>query len=529
MAGTGTGGPDRGWPAPPGDTLPPMVGRTAVLARRSNGLLARSALLDARLLLPAVIVLAAANFLWQLGSSSYFVDEVLSIQHALPSLGTVDHLVTHTETTPWTYFWGLHLWLHLTGSQGEWVTRLPQALAGIGLIGAVYWMARAFAARPGAVLAALLTAISPLVLTYAQRVRVYVFALLALTVAVGLVVRAARDHPLRTRRLTAGAATAVLAMWLHYTAVLVVAPLGVWLVLQRQVPVRSRVAFSCACLAGGFLELPLFLRQYEYSPNGGVGAAGGISVLNVVRVLGTPFDGRFVAPVNAFRIVSLVVVGVCMLALATGAGGRVRQPRLLVALALTAPLVILILGLAGKDVVITRYTVVAAPLLLTAVAVSISSLPRVAGSVTALMCATVSIWGLARVHERSGFYPPAREAISYIRSHPAPGAVLALPGHAGADVPLAFYAQRLLHPLPAFIEGTDRRSVAQALRARQPLWSVHEYRSVRVSPAAIRRFLTRVLAPEGYRPAQVAVIATSSTLVVELLTPGARLPARRSG
>jgi hypothetical protein len=67
--------------------------------------------LGCRAALAAVLAVGAANFLVQLGSPSYFVDEALSIEHALPSLGMVNHLVTHSETTPWTYFWGLHLWL----------------------------------------------------------------------------------------------------------------------------------------------------------------------------------------------------------------------------------------------------------------------------------------------------------------------------------------------------------------------------------------------------------------------------------
>jgi hypothetical protein len=476
-----------------------------------------------------VIALGALNFLWQLGSSSYFVDEVLSIQHALPGFGAINHLVATTETTPWTYFWALHVWLNLTGSQSEWVLRLPEALACVALIGAVYWMARAFAGRWTALLAALLTALSPLVLTYAQRVRVYPFALLALTLCVGLIVRAVREERHRTGRLLAGAALAILALWLHYTASLVVAPLCVWLAVQRGVSTRARAAFISSCAVGGVALLPLFLRQYSYAPNGGVGAGGGITALNVVRILETPFDGRYVASVNAFRIIALIVVAVSSLVLLLRARADVRQPRLLVALALTAPLAILIGGLAGKDVVITRYTVVAAPMLVTTVAAGITSLPRIPATVLAALAAIAALWGLARVHERSGFYPPAREALEFIQAHRVPGDVIAVPGHPGADVPMAFYAPRVLHPLAPFVEGTDHTAVTSVLHQHRPLWYTTEYRTITSSPAAIRRFFDRAFAPYGYRATTVGVISTSSTFLVMLLTPPARHAGRGSG
>jgi uncharacterized membrane protein len=467
----------------------------------------------------AAIGLGAADFLWRLGSSSYFVDEVLSIQHALPSLGTVNSLVSRTETTPWTFFWGLHFWLHATGSQAEWVTRLPSALAGVALVVAVYWMARAFVDRPAALLGAVLTALSPLVVTYAQQVRVYVFVLLALTVAVGLTVRGAVETAHRTRRLALGGAAAVLALWLHYTAALVVAPLCVWLVARRGLTVRTRAAFVGVCLAGALVELPLFIHQYHYAPGGGIGATGAITGLNAARVLETPFDGRFVASVNALRIIGLLALAISVAALAAGARGSVRAPRLLLALGVTAPIVILILGAAGKDVVITRYTAVAAPMLLTAIAAAVPSLPRAAAAILAALAATAAVWGVIAIHRRTGLDAPAREAISFIHSHPELGAVVALPGHPGADIPLGFYAERDLRPTPALIEATDQAAVGRVFHQRRPLWFVNERHSFTAKPAALRRFLDRVLRPYRYAARLVEPITTTTTFVVALLLP----------
>src|SRR5579859_8136343 len=362
--------------------------------------------LDPRVLVLAVTGLGAADFLWRLGSSSYFVDEVLSLQHALSPLGTATGLVSRTETTPWTFFWGLHVWLHLTGSQSEWVARLPSALAGVALVPAVYWRARAFADRPAALLTGALTALSPLVLTYAQQVRVYVFALLGLVLAVGLTARAVFEAPHRVRRLVLGGMAAVLALWLHYTAALVVVRLCVWLATRRELPRRFRAGFVGACLVGALIELPLFIHQDHYAPNGGIGATGALTGLNATRVLETPFDGRFIAPVNALRIIGLLALAISVITLAC-ARGRVRASRLLLALGITAPVVILILGAVGKDLVITRYTVVAAPMLLTAIAVAVSLLPRAAAAAVMALGATAAIWGVIVTQRRAGFDPPA--------------------------------------------------------------------------------------------------------------------------
>lgn len=465
-----------------------------------------------------VLALAAANFLWQLGSPSYFVDEALSIEHALPSLGTVTHLVTHTETTPWTFFWGLHLWLHLTGSQAEWVTRLPSALAGVALAASVFWMARAFVERSGALLAATLTALSPLILSYAQQVRVYVFLMLALVIAVGLTTRVGTPGPGRTRRLAGGAAAAVVALWLHYTAALVVAPLCVWLALQRGMSRRARTAFAGVCLAAALIELPLFLRQYSYSPNGGIGQQGRITTLNVLRLIGTPFDGRYVLGLDGLRIIGLVVVLTATVVLLVGRSPRVRGSHLLVALGLTAPVVILIAGLAGKDVEITRYTAVAAPFMITLVAAAVVALPRPAALLLAGLTACASAWGLVETHQRSGFYAPARETLAFIQSHRVPGQVVVVPGHPGADVPLAYYAPGILRPLAPFIEGTNRSAVLASIHQRRPMWFVSE-QSQSTSPVATRRFLTRAFSTYDYTPRIVHYLRTSTTFLVYLIAP----------
>lgn len=396
---------------------------------------------------------------------------------------------------------------------------MPSAIAGVALVGMVFWTARAFLDRSGALLAAALTALSPIVLTYAQEVRVYVFVMLAVTSAVGLTVRAVQQ-PMHSRALlAAGAATAVLGLWLHYTAILVVAPLCVWLGFQRNLSARVRAGFVGACLVGVAIELPLLLRQYHYAPNGGLGSAASVDPTSVIQVLETPFNGRYFAEVNAFRVLGLAVVLSSMIVLLLWARGNVRQPRLLVALGITTPLAILILGIAGKDVVTTRYTVVATPLLLTGIAGAIVTLPRPPGVLLAVLAATVIGWGLSQVHDPANFYPPARESLAYIQAHRRPGTRIIIPVNPGAAIPLGYYAQRVLHPNVGFILGTDRSAIALAIQERKPLWSIIEQRRLKGTTVQRRRILTAVLARKRYVPRFIHPVVTGTTFLVTLMTP----------
>ena len=109
--------------------------------------LERSTAWWSRLALAAVIGLAAANFLWQLGSSSYYVDEIQALAVSLHPISGLLHAIANDEITPPAYFAFLHEWTGHVGTGPEWVTRLPSALCGVALVGAVYWLASVVSER----------------------------------------------------------------------------------------------------------------------------------------------------------------------------------------------------------------------------------------------------------------------------------------------------------------------------------------------------------------------------------------------
>lgn len=462
--------------------------------------------------LPAILVLAGLNFFWQLGSSSYFVDEAYSVFHSLPSFHSLIHLVNTTETTPYTYFLFLHEWLLRTGSQAEWVTRLPSAVAGVALVAAVYWMARAFVTRWVALGAAALTAISPLIQSYAQETRVYVFLLLVAVISVAATVRACQQTRRRTLLLTIGAASAFLAIWLHYTALAIVVPLAVWVATRSELSRRERTTFVAACVAGFATVLPLLLEQYSIFPNGGA-IAGSINWNNVISVVGTPFGTRIGTPVNVRTVIGAVVVLGAVAGLLLSRRGQVAERGLLAALAVLCVIGLFCLDLAGKHILITRYTVVTAPFLVTVIAAACAQLPRTAAAALAVAAVAVSAVGLADNHSRGGFYPPAREAIEYIAPRHRPGDFMLSPGVPLTDVSLLYYDVRLLRPKIPFFGITDPR-VAKAFEGYSRIWIVDSPASG--TRAAALAAAAPLLRKYHFRASDIRTFTTSLTFGVML-------------
>ena len=547
-----------------------MTAASLAGARPRGGWLARAESAE-RWALPLILLIAGLNFFWQLGSSSYFVDEAFSVLHALPSLHLLVHLVNTTETTPYTYFLFLHQWLYWTGSQAEWVTRFPSAVAGVVLVGAVYWMARAFVRPRVALAAAGLAALSPLIQSYAQETRVYVFLLLVATISVGATVRAAQRPERRGLMLGVGAATMFLAIWLHYISVSVLLPMGIWVATRTELSRRQRGAYLAVCALGVATVMPLLLEQYSTFPNGGA-IAGQINWNNVISVAGTPFGTRMGTPVDVRSVTAALLVVFAVGTVLVGswrarggararggtraaadgaraagsgprAGGRatawggmriappagaplraraggslaVREPGLLVALGVVGVLGPFLLDLAGKHILITRYTVITAPFLVTVIAAALVELPRVAAAALAAGVLAVSAAGLADNHSPSGFYPPARQAIAYIAPRDRLGQFMLSPGFPLTDTPIFYYDIRLLRPKLHFFGLGDPR-VPQVFALYRRIWII-DNPSADTRAAALAA-VAPLLRRYHFQAEGVRTFTTSLTLGVMLAVHG---------
>lgn len=198
------------------------------------------------IVLPPVL-LAAVLFACHLASSSLFVDEARTWAVSRPPASGLLDRVANVELSPPGHYAAEAIWLRLGPDRAEWWLRLPSLVARVLLVAAVAWLAWRLANRRAALVAATLTAISPLVLRYAQQARGYVWAMLALAIAVasalGGAERARRGRS-SVRWLALSLVASLCALGLHYTAVLVVAPLCVWLMTRPELDRESVSATS---------------------------------------------------------------------------------------------------------------------------------------------------------------------------------------------------------------------------------------------------------------------------------------------
>lgn len=378
------------------------------------------------------------------------------------------------------YFIALHLWIQDVTAISETGARSLSALGGIALVGATWWTARAVVSRRAALGAAGLVLLSPQVLVYAQQARCYVFVMLAAVVAVGAALRG---------RLVLSALAVFAAVWLHYSAVLIA--VGLCVHVWRTDP-RARARYIGAVALAVASVLPLMIAQYRANPTGGVGAP--LTLENLVRVLGSPFESRGVLTIVAPAIGAVVVFA--------GAIALWRRSRLVAGLIIAAPLAITLLAVLGKDILIPRYIAVVTPLM----AIGFAQLPRLLLPVLAVPIAL----GLIVNQGASGRYAPAREVMAYIRSDLRKTDAISVPYDTRVSIPLAFYAEP--RPLPPV-------SAATAFDGRRRVWVVlagvpARQRVVKTSAASLARV--------GYRPIRGRVSATSSTLTAILAVPQPR-------
>ncbi len=466
--------------------------------------------------LAGVLALAAANFGWQLGSSSYFVDEVLSINASTQPLGHVLHAVAHTEITPPAYFLFQHAWLSLAGSQAEWVARLPAVLCGVLLVAVVYWLATILTERAAVALgAALLAGLSPLVLEFAQRAQGYLFAALAVgaAVAAGLTAELSRSHA--KRWLTGSGVLSAIGLVINYTAALVVLPLCVWVATRRAFPLRWRRTFIVACAAVQLVLVALFAIQWHSTPGRhGVGGRADLTLSSLAALVRSPFQGR-VDSLAALGVAA-ALGSVCLL-LAQGRHLSARW-RLVVAIAVGEPAVLVLLSALGARVALTRYATVAVPFAIVAIAGGVAQLPRWPALAAGAAVLAVAIVGTIANHRRSSFYPDTRGAVAYIQRHRRPGDVVVSPRSPSLAVPLAYYGRtRLRPPLPFVFAGSP--NAAAIISTRHRLWVVEQIPRASTPPGALLAAARPLARRLGYAAVTARAFPSATPLAVVQFSP----------
>jgi mannosyltransferase len=218
-----------------------------------------------------IVILCALLRFYHLGAASLWSDEIFS-RYYVDVFG-LHYVLTNglsTETNPPTYYLLLHGWMSLFGD-GEVALRSLSAAASILCVPATYLLGRELGGKSRGLAGALLFALCPASLYFAQETRVYALFMLASTV----VLWAAAVYQRDSRSLKATAfylLSATLCLYLHATGLLLVVACGgaVWLYLLSN-GVSTRQARFHWMVLNGFvllLGLPYFLHVFTASHTG---------------------------------------------------------------------------------------------------------------------------------------------------------------------------------------------------------------------------------------------------------------------
>jgi mannosyltransferase len=218
-----------------------------------------------------IVILCALLRFYHLGAASLWSDEIFS-RYYLDVFG-LHYVLTDglsTETNPPTYYLLLRGWMSLFGDS-EVALRSLSAAASILCVPATYLLGRELGGKSRGLASALLFALCPASLYFAQETRVYALFMLASTV----VLWAAAVYQRDSRSVKAMAfylLSATLCLYLHATGLLLVVACGgaVWLYLLSNGVSTRQARFHWMVLNGVvlLLGLPYFLHVFTASHTG---------------------------------------------------------------------------------------------------------------------------------------------------------------------------------------------------------------------------------------------------------------------
>ena len=297
----------------------------------------------------AIMLLAAVLRFYRIGHQGFWFDEGNTALLVHFSPGKMLGLIPQTESTPPLYYCVAWVWARLFG-YGETGLRSLSAVCGVLTVPVAYGAGARLISRRAGLIAAALTACSPLLIWYSQEARSY--AMLVFLSSLSLLAFAyALENP-TPRRVAGWVVASALALATHYYAILAVVPEAAWLLWvhrsRRAVQVGVGVVGLC-----GLALIPLAIGQ------SGTGNASWIAKAPLGRRLGqvvpqfvTGFDGPAHSVLEPLAIAVLVLAAVLVFVRSEAAARRGALIAGGIALAGLVLNLLLIAG--GVDDLITR-------------------------------------------------------------------------------------------------------------------------------------------------------------------------------
>ena len=261
-------------------------------------------------LLAMVAIAAAARFA-TLGVQSFDSGETITAARILhPSLGATFHAMATIERSGPLYYTLAWCWAKLFGT-GETALRSLSAILGTATIPVVFLAARELCSRRAALIAALLAALCPDLLWYAQEARSYPLFILLSAAALYFFARSLRRP---TRGSLAGWAVAsALALATHYFAIFTIAAEAGWLLAAGAGRRRGPATAIAGVAAAGFALLPLAIAQEGTSRANGfttvpVLERGASALVKFMAGEGPATSGQWAAIPTLSRVVGIVAL-----------------------------------------------------------------------------------------------------------------------------------------------------------------------------------------------------------------------------
>jgi len=393
------------------------------MVRNYVGVIARG-----RLGLVLIVAVAASLDLHNLGSQPFWFDEALSDAVASSHGISFVKIAFGREAGMACYHLALHAWLMLV-SPSDSNIRLLSTIFAVAAVPAFYLLATKLFDPSVALAAAMLLAVNPLFISYAQEARSYTLAVLLTLLSWLFIIESCRVPRLLNFAKYIGATT--LAIYSHNLAMLILPAQGA-AVLCLQPDKHKRVLIASAIFTVFILVLPLFfIAAHFYSTDADWIASGiGAPDLPSLREVAVSFAGAVAPPRLRQRLLeALFAIGLFLYLEQFVMAARKRSVEagkyMCVAVAFGVPIALL-MGISQVfPIFIVRYVLICLPFLLLIVAAGWARYSDRRVAVLALtLLVLLSLWS-----DRSYYsYPskPAwREAINYLTQNARYGDKLA--------------------------------------------------------------------------------------------------------
>jgi mannosyltransferase len=444
-------------PAMEADVSPSaQIRRVRGLASSASSLRVGTSRVSADLPVVALTVVAAVLYSVHLGGRSLWLDEVVSATYAHEGFSVFWHTITHADPNMSLYYVLLRLWTHVVG-YSEAGLRSLSVLAGalsVPLMAAVG--SKLFGRRVG-LLGALLLALSPLMLVYAQEARSYSMLVLV-TLGATLLFLRAMDEP-TAGRLCAYVVVAAVSFYIHYFAALVLVVHLLALLVRgawREAPRRWLIA-AVVIAAGCAPEIFLAARRSQNLAWVTQPTLGSLRTFGEFLVSGQT---------NLGHVTELAAAAFLLLAFGGAyfqyrSGSREQSLFALGWLVVPVALNVLISS-TGHSFWVFYYMIIALPPLLLLIAAGITAFraPVISAAVTCVCVLLLAAW-IAKAYDA-----PAtdnyRDATRYLVSNARPGdatvygtRLAGLVQLGQMDPGVEWYAQRMHRAVPRLVSVTS--------------------------------------------------------------------------